>query len=149
MKGSYPRCRLKSRLKSSRVKNVGKGWPTKAKAVASWSKREYGLTAEMTLTGGGDAEGEPIGCAEHTDVHPAGKGVAPLPPQPGHQPTEITQGQRIIEPELLPQVQADLGRDIRIERQLLEGIAGRQGQDAEQHHADPQHSGDGDQEPSQ
>jgi hypothetical protein len=55
---------------------------------------------------------------------------------------------RVIQPELLPEHFTNLGRHIRIGRELLERIARRQRQHREQDDADAEDARDGDQEAS-
>ncbi len=59
MKGSQSSQMLKTRMKSSPVKNVGSENPMKASVVAAWSKSEYGRSADSTPTGRATARARP------------------------------------------------------------------------------------------
>src|SRR5437762_6264058 len=61
MNGSQSSHRLKTRMNTSPVKKVGSENPTKASVVVSWSKTEYGRSAEYVPIG--SATSRPRICA--------------------------------------------------------------------------------------
>src|SRR6185503_14253858 len=62
------------------------------------------------------------------------------------EPAHITHLDRVVEPELLAQVRAHLGRDVRVGGELLERIAGGEREHREEHHADPDQARDRDEQ---
>src|SRR3972149_5938078 len=86
---------------------------------------------------------------EGVDVDPADEREAPVAPQHRDEPARVADEHRVVQAELLAQPLGDLGGHVRVGRQLLEGVARREGQHAEEDEADPGQDGDRDQEAAQ
>src|SRR5262245_23234257 len=62
---------------------------------------------------------------------------------------QVTHGDRVVQAELRPEIRPHLRRHVGISGELLEGVAGGQGEDGEEDEADAQQRGDQDEEASE
>jgi len=103
--------------------------------VAIWSKIEYGRGAEH-----GEGRRQPLQ-DQGVHVHATHERKAPVAAQHRDHPADVANRERIVEPELRPEVHAHLGRHVGVGGQLLERIARGHREDREQHDADPREDG--------
>jgi len=143
--------RLKTRMKQSPVKKVGSENPMKASVVVSWSKTEYGRSAEYVPIG--SATSRPRICAlprtksesqalEDQRVH-----VTRLTNEKPQSPCSIAPSSaRSARPadrrgRTWRADSVGLRRDVGVGGQLLERVAGRQGEDGERTRLMPKMTG--------
>ena len=70
-------------------------------------------------------------------VETTDKGITPIAVYHGREPAHVPHQQRIVEAKLLPEIEADLRRNIRVQGQFTKGVTRSKGQDGEQYYADP------------